>query len=192
MPTLTKICDCAVADVNLCKCGRTRMPNVRIRTSLVDGVVKSPQPTTWSMVPRAPHCQKWLASRYCSTSPPSSALSLILTIMNVFFCFWRVFRQSCQLCTCICVIKQFNVVVVDRLHVNIMLMRDVESLKIALMLSRVSQLRLCIRHLSLFHCSLSYVLQLIPLLHHTVSNLLTTFMRLCWKYLHTLSADHGQ
>ena len=62
-------------------------------------------------------------------------------------------------------------IVVDRLYMDIMLMRDVESVKTSLSLSRVSQLRLCIRRLSLLACTLSYVVQLVSLLHHTVSHM---------------------
>ena len=63
------------------------------------------------------------------------------------------------------------VVAVDRLCVDVMLMRDVESLLTALILSRVSQsLKLRIRRLSLFACTPSYVARLLSLLHRSVSS----------------------
>ena len=70
-------------------------------------------------------------------------------------------------------------------------MRDVESVKTSLMLSGVSQLRLCVRRLCLFDCTLSYVLQLISLLHHTVSNFLSPILPLRFKYLRTSQVRPG-
>jgi len=62
------------------------------------------------------------------------------------------------------------VVYIVRLHVDVMLMRDVESVITALTCSRVSTLRLCVRRLSLFACTPSYVTRLIPLLRRSVSS----------------------
>ena len=90
-----------------------------------------------------------------------------------------------------CQLSLNSSVVVDRLYMDIMLMRDVESVKTSLMLSRVSQLRLCVRRLCLIACTLSYVLQLISLLHHTVSNFLSPILPLGFKYLRTSQVRPG-
>jgi len=71
----------------------------------------------------------------------------------------------------------YIIYVADCLYMDIMLMRDVESVKTSLLLSRFSRLRLCVRRLSLFACTLPFVAQLLCLLHHTVGLLQQLVLR---------------